>query len=322
MAARAIVAFLILACVWTFGIPARVAVDPDADPERLADAMGLPEVFDAPAPSRSLEIDPAPYRGAIERVEDVLYRRGPTGYGDAEAVEAATARLAEALLRAEGLRGRQAGLELMGFAGRAGARADAGYTLPSIVALRSEWEVTRARVFAPATWMRRASADLDRIQEPPPPPLDPDADTAIVEAEAALRRLMLRGQREAERLGEPIYDPDVPGRSDRGQIRAWYRFGERYRRQLDDAMARVERLDPEPHPAREPLRAEAVRSLREAREMLRRVPDGAGMWPTPFRPAWEARFRAAADALARAREQMARADGAPADAREHAGWNP
>ena len=61
------------------------------------------------------------------------------------------------------------------------------------------------------------------------------------------------------------------------------------------------------------LRAEAVRSLREARETLRRVPDGAGMWPTPFRPAWEARFRAASGALARVREQMSQVDGVGAE---------
>jgi hypothetical protein len=318
--ARAVVSFLILAFVWSVGIPKRVSVDPDADPERRADTMGLPEVFDAPEPGRSLEIDPAPHRAAIERIEDVLYRRGPTDFGDAEAVESEAARLADALLRTDRMRGRQAGLELMSFAGRTGARADAGYSLPSVVALRAEWETVRARVFAPAPWMRQASADLDRIQEPPPPPLDPRADAVIAEAEETLRRLMLSGQREAERLGEPIYDPDLPSRSDRGQIQAWYRFGERYRRQLADAMAPVARLDPAPDPAREPLRAEAVRSLREASEMLRRVPDGAGMWPTPFRPAWEARFRAAGDALARVREQMAQATGAPV-AQESVRWD-
>lgn len=321
MVARAAVSFLILAFVWTVGIPDRVAVDPGADPDRYADAMGVPEVFDPPSRAHVYGIDPAPHRALIERIESVLYRRGRTDFGDAEAVESATARLADSLLRNEGLRGRQAGLVLMSFAGRVGARTDSGYALPSIVGMRSEWETVRGIVFKPADWMRSASADLDRVQEPPPEPADPRTDAAIAEGEEALRRLMVLGQREAERLGEPIYDPDRPGRSDRGQIQAWYRFGERFRRQLHDALAPVDRLQPPPNPTREPLRAEAVRSLREAQEMLRRVPDGAGMWPTPFRPAWEARFQAASAALARAREQMSQVEAAPEASRDHARWN-
>jgi hypothetical protein len=236
-------------------------------------------------------------------------------------VESEALRLGQAILGSGGLRERQAGLALMGFAGGVGARSDAGYSLPSLVALRGEWEAVRARVFAPASWMRQAGADLDRIQEPPPPPLDPHADAVIARAEEDLSRLLLNGQRKAELLGEPVYDPDVPGRGDGGQIRAWYRFGERYRRQLAEAMAPVDRLDPGPDPARQPLRYEAVRSLREAHQMLRQVPDGAGMWPTPFRGAWEARFEAARLSLARAREHMARAPGASDAATDHARWD-
>jgi len=321
MVARAVVSFLILAFVWTVGIPERVEVDPDADPDRYADAMGVPEVFDPPSQTHAYGIDPSPHRALIERIENVLYRRGRTDYGDAEAVESAAARLAESLLRSEGLRGRQAGLVLTSFAGRVGARADSGYTLPSIVGMRSEWETVRGIVFRDAAWMRSAGADLDRVQEPPPEPPDPRTDAVIAEAEEALRRLMVRGLREAERLGEPIYDPDLPSRSDRGQIQAWARFAERFRRQLDDAMAPVESLAPPPNPSREPLRAEAIRSLREAQEMLRRVPNGAGMWPTPFRPAWEARFQAGSAALARARDQMSRATRTRDESRDHASWN-
>jgi hypothetical protein len=321
MVARAVVSFLVLAFVWTLGIPGRVDIDESWDPDRYADAMGVPEVFDPPSPDRAYDIDPTPHRGAIDRIEAVLYRRRPTSFGDAEAVESATVRLADAVLRSDGLLGRQAGLALMAFAGRIGARTDSGYTLPSVVAMRTEWETVRSSVFRSADWMRSAGPELDRIQEPPPPAPDPRTDAVLSEAEAELRRLMLRGQRAADRLGEPNYDPDLPQRSDRGQIQAWYRFGERWRRQLADAMAPVAGLEPRPHPSREPLRAEAVRSLEEAHEMLRRVPDGAGMWPTPFRPAWEARFRAASDALARAREQLAQAGVEPLPARDHARWN-
>ncbi|MBW2315308.1 MAG: hypothetical protein JRH10_14045 [Deltaproteobacteria bacterium] len=321
MVSRAVICFLILAFVWIVGIPARVDMDEHSDPDRYADAMGVPEVFDSPAPGRNHDVDPAPHRTAIERVERVLYRRGPATFGDAAAVESACARLADELLEQEGLRGRQAGLLLMTFAGRVGARADSGYTLPSLVATRTEWEKVRAAVFRPAAWLRTAGADLDRIQEPPPPLPDPRADAVLTEAEAELRRLLLRGQREAERLGEPRYDPDRPAASDRAQIAAWHRFGERWRRQLGDAMAPVERLAPRPHPSREPLRAEALRSLEEAREMLRRIPDGAGMWPTPFRPAWEARFRAASSALARTREQLTQAGVPSTPSRDQARWD-
>jgi len=310
VAARAIVAFLILAAVWTVGLPDRVSMEPPADPERHADALGVPEVFDPPAPAGGHGLDPDPHRAAIERIEDVLYQRSPSGYGDAEAVESGVLRLAETILRDEGFRGRRAGQTLLGFAGRVGARTDAGYSVPSLVALREEWEAVRASVFAPADWMRAAGPGLDRIQDPPPPPMDPRADEAILAAEAELRSMIARGQREAEQLGEPRYDPDVPGWDDGGQIRAWYRFGEAWRRELDRALAPVAALSPPPHLGLARLRAEAVRALVEAREMLRRVPDGAGMWPTPFRPAWESRFRVASTALARARDHMARA-GAP-----------
>jgi len=236
MVARAVVSFLILAVVWSFGIPGRV----DVGPEQPADAMGLPDALEAATPGRALEIDPGPHRAAIEPIEGVLYRRGPTRPGDAEAVERAAARLAHALLGAGGRRSRQAGLELMSFAARTSARGDAGYGLPSLVALRDDWENVRARVFARVAWMREARDDLDRIQEPPPPPLDPQADAVIAEAEETLRRLMLRGRHEAELLGEPRYDPEIGGGDDRVQIQAWVRFGERYRRQLGRAMAPVE----------------------------------------------------------------------------------
>jgi len=327
---RAVVAFLILAAVWTFGLPGRVTLDErpapgargeHADPEAWADARGVPEPFDGPSEHTHFEIDPAPHRGAIGRVEDVLYKRSPTAYGDAEAVENGVRRLADDLMRAEGLLGRQAGLVLLGFAARTGARASTGYALPSLVDLREEWETVRASVFRPADWMRTAGPGLDRIQDPPPPPMDPRTDAVLAEAEGELRRLMLRGERRVERLGEPVYDPDVPGRSDGGQIRAWYAFAEAWREEIVAIMAPVRALDPAPDFGREPLRAEAVRALEEASEMLRRVPDGAGMWPTPFRPAWEARFRAANGALARARDQMARAGAAFEPTRETVRWD-
>jgi hypothetical protein len=321
MVLRAVISFLTLALVWTFGIPGRVEMDEDADPDRWADAMGIPEVFDEPTYSRAYGIDPAPHRAGIERIETILYRRGPTGFGDAEAVESGAARVADALLRTDGLRGREAGMLLLGFAGRVGARAGSGYTLPSVVGMREEWEALRASVFQPADWMRTADPQLDLVQEPPPPPLDPRADAVILEVESELRRLLASGQRQVERLGEPIYDPDVPGRSDQGQIAAWHRFGERWRRQLDDAVAPIAELAPPPDAEREPLRAEAVRALAQAHDMLRRVPDGVGMWPTPFRPAWESYFRAASDALFRARHQMAEATGAAHAGRDHSRWN-
>jgi hypothetical protein len=323
MAVRAVVAFLILAAVWTLGLPQRVEVDELADPDAIADARGLPDPLDAPDPARRYAIDPAPHRAALEAVEDVLYRRGPSGYGDAGAVESGAVRLAHEVMASGGLAERQAGLELLAFAGRVGAEADAGYALPSLVRMREQWEPVRDAVFAPAPWLRTASADLDRIQDPPPEPMDPRTDAVLAEAEAELRRLMARGEREVELLGEPVYDPDVPSRSDGGQIRAWVRFGERWRRLLADAMAPVEALSPAPDPGREPLRAEAVRSLREAHEMLRRVPNGAGMWPTPFRGAWESRFHAANAALARTRDHLSQAGASSegGEAHDHARWS-
>lgn len=317
MALRAALSFLVLAAVWSFGIPDRPEPTRTQARDAFAGAAGPPESLDPATPPRGYGIDPAPHRADIDRIETVLYRRGRSDFGDAGAVESAARRLADSILRSEGRRGREASLRVLGFAGVVGARADTGYRLPSLVAMRSDWETVRSIVFRPAGWMRRAGADLDRIQEPPPPAPDPDTDTAIADAERSLRRLRTYGEHQAELLGEPRYRPEAPGARGQGQIHAWHRFGERFRRQVAEATAPVRSLAPPPHPERQPLRAEAVRALVEAQEMLRRVPDGAGMWPTPFRSAWQARLQAAGDALARARGLMARRaplDGSPGTA--------
>jgi len=310
MALRVTLALLLVAALWSLGLPGRVALE-DATPP-LGDAAfpAFGESFEpVPLARGSYAVEPAPHREAIERVEALLYRRAPAAPGDASAVESAVARLAEALLASEGLAHRQAGMELLAFAARVGARDDVGYPPASLVDLRGEWETLRARIFRPAPWLRTAAPDLDRIQEPPAAAADPRSDEALRAAAGELERLLARGRREVERLGEPVYDIDTPGRADGGQIRAWHDWGARWREQLASAMAPVWDLSPQPE---DPLRAEALRALEDAHELLRRVPDGAGAWPTPFRPAWEARFRAASDALARARATLARAE--PRDA--------
>jgi hypothetical protein len=322
VALRLVLGLLLLAVLWAAARPGAVDVERDvwvrgqqADPDAWADAMGLPEVFDPPEPGPSWDIDPGPHRAAIERIEAVLYRRAPADYGDAGAVESATARLASDLLAMDGLRGRRAGLELSAFAGRVGAHADVGYAAPGLVGYRKEWETLRARVFRTADWMRTAGADLDRIQDPAPPPPDPRTAAVLAEAARELERLLQRGRRAVEQLGEPRYDPEGPGRRAPEQIRAWYDWGERWRGDLVAALAPARALDPPPHPERESLHAASLRSLEEAAEMLRHVPDGAGMWPTPFRGAWESRFRAAGAALAEARKTLH----AASLGREHAG---
>lgn len=317
MVARVAFALLITALVWTASRPATVALDPHDSPDAYADAMGIPEVFEPAVAMASLKIDPEPHRAGIERVEAILFRRSPADYGDAGAVESALARLADGVLRTDGFRGRQAGVDLLGLAGRIGARADSGYSLPSLVRFRREWQIVRNNVFRTADWMRTATPDLDGIQEPPAPPADPRSAEVLDEARRELARLLRRGRRDVERLGEPHYDPERTGPAVRRfspQIRVWFDWSERWRGELFRAMRPVRELSPAPHPAREPLLADAMRSLREAESSLRDVPNGAGMWPTPFRGAWEARFETARIALEQARSVLA----AEAGARQHA----
>lgn len=311
--ARFVLAGLLCAGVWAATRPATVGLERATDPGDAAHPWA--DDRDAPfgaapddPPGGSWNIDPEPHRRAVERIEAVLYRRSPGGFGDADAAEGGSQRLANDLLRTDRLRGRRAGLELLAFASRIGARTDTGYVQIPLPELRHEWETVRSRVFRPAPWMRTADAELDRIQDPPPPPPDPRTTQVLADAARDLERLLARAERDVERLGEPVYDPDLPGRGDRGQIRAWYRWGERWREDLLHALASARALDPAPHPGRQPHQAAALRSLEEAAEMLRRVPDGAGMWPTPFRPSWQARFRAARAALAEARARLADAE--------------
>ncbi len=314
MIVRLFVALLAIAAVWTFAVPGTVDVDATNDPEAYADAMGLPEPFETPRTDRRLGVDPTPHRAAIERIESILYRRGPAGFGDGDAVSSHAARLADAVMRDAGsgnagrLRAHQAGSVLFAFASRAGVESDAGYALPDLVALRGRWEAVRTRVFLPADWMRTASADLDHAQDPPPPAPDPRAPGALADATGELERLMARGRREVERLGEPRYDPEDPRHDAPGQVHAWTRWAEDWRVALHEATSPLDALDPPPGPDDVLLR-EAERMVREAAESLRHVPDGAGMWPTPFRPAWEARFRDAGASLARARSLLDQASG-------------
>jgi hypothetical protein len=302
--------FLAFVVAWSLWAPGRVDVV-ERDPERFADARGVPEPFETPRPGAGLGLDPGPHRDALERVESVLYRRGPADYGDAGAVESAALGLAQEVMEAGGLVARRGGMEIMAFASRVGAAHDVGYAMPDLVRMRRDWETVRDRVFRPASWMRTAAPDLDRIQDPPPPPVDPRSRDALADATRELERLMARAHRDVERLGEPRYSMDLPGRGDGGQIRAWHEWGERWRRELLAATEPVRSLSPEPHPSRQPLLFEARRSVEEAAGILRRIPDGAGMWPTPFRPAWEARFRSAAASLARARSLLAQVDDPP-----------
>jgi hypothetical protein len=317
---RLTVVLLLVAALWALGLPGRVALDPDA--KAPARGTGLPpdpvvdEAFEPLRPERgSYGIHPAPHRAAIEAIEALLYRRAPAAPGDASAVETALARLADGLLAGEGLAGRQAAMEVLAFAGRVGARADVGYAHPSLVGLRREWEPLRARVFRSAPWLRAAAPDLDLVQEPPAAASDPRSDEALRAAAAGLERLLARGRREVERLGEPVRDPGAPAHTGGGQIRAWREWSARWRDELAGAMAPAWELSPRPEAG---LRAEALRALDEAHELLLRVPEGSGAWPTPSRADWEARFRAASESLARARAALARAgprDDAPAHAR-------
>ncbi len=292
---------------------------------RVTSRLGVPQPgiepgpVDRPSPSaagprRTAEssgpIDPGPHRAAIETIESELFRI-PDAHDDGfrdRGVSGALHDLATALLRVPGI-GRQAGVDVLSFSSRIGSQQDAGYRQLDLAGLRRDWEQIRARWFQPADWMARSTPGLARRQRPPPPTMDPATREAIEDVLADLDRRIARAKRDVEGLGEPRYDPDAPGRSDGGQIRQWYQWGERWRRDLGRTLRPVQALDPAPsfsNPADLDY-AMAIHHIERAIRALNQVPNGAGMWPTPFRGAWEANFRAGEAELSEARLALGKA---------------
>ena len=255
------------------------------------------------AGATATRLDPELYRSDLEDVEAVLFKDEPADYGDGDRVSAALYRAAGRAMAAGCDPASQAKARvLVAFAGEAGAMEDAGYAMPDLGSLRARWREVRGEVFDRAEWFREADAGLAARQRPAPPRADADAVRDVEQVIERLRDLMRRGRRDVEQLGEPVYALELIGREGEAQIARWQAWSRRWDEQLTE-LAR--KLPPAPGLDDDGNYLVAYQNVAQALGALRRVPLGAGAWPTPFRYQWEECFELAERQLAAAGERLA-----------------
>jgi hypothetical protein len=104
-------------------------------------------------------LDAEAHREAIRAVEAVLYRATPPELGDGDRVADALVRLAEEIAPPDApYVARRRALRLYALTGLASGMGDAGYALPDLGPLRTEWEKERDALFEPAPWFGRSAA--------------------------------------------------------------------------------------------------------------------------------------------------------------------
>jgi hypothetical protein len=247
-------------------------------------------------------IDPEPYRGDLEAAEAVLYKDAPASYSDGDQVSAALYRAASRAMAASGDPVQQEKARvLVAFAGEAGAVEDAGYALPDLGSLRARWCEVRAEVFRDADWFREADTGLESRQHPPRPRASAGDVHDVGKVVDRLSDLIRKGRRQAEDLGEPIYALEMIDRAGEVQIAHWQAWSRQWDEKLTD-LAR--QLPPAPGLDDNGHYLLAYQNVAQAIADLRRVPSGAGAWPTPFRYQWERCFELAEQQLTAARQHL------------------
>ena len=246
-------------------------------------------------------MDPTCYRNEIEIVEKVLYKRSPLGFGDTEAVANGLIRLHESIAEREMnpiARSRAAGLLYIS------SRADIGeigYEASDLGPVRTEWESLRAELFRAADWFAKSDAGLASAQRVATLRVDRQDTQALERVVEQLARLIDEGRQDCDDMGEPEYDAEMPGASGRRHIASWEEWSRGWIERVDDAAVRL--------PSQPPWTGErsytiAYQEVSSAIRELRLVPNGTGIWATPFRSQWERRFTTASYHLNEARSHL------------------
>lgn len=247
-------------------------------------------------------IAPEPYRDQILAVEALLYKKSPPEPGDyervAEAVLQLHKKISEADISGPALKRVNRLLYLA-------ARADlggTGYTLPDLKPFREDWEKVRGEVFIPADWFFSGGPEIGGAQTHLVPKADAQDVFALTRVIERLQDLIEEGRADAEELGEPEYDAEHVGFKGLRQIAEWHRWSTEWEGQISDIVGRL------PEAAAwdgEPNYLLAYQDVERAIQELRFVPQGAGIWSTPFRYQWEARFSAAESSIQNAQSYLA-----------------
>jgi hypothetical protein len=265
-------------------------------------AAGCGTRQDDGANAEARRIDPEPYRQDLEAAEAVLYKDAPAGYNDADQVSAALYRAAGRAMASSGDPAQQEKARvLVAFAGEAGAVEDAGYALPDLGSLRARWCQVRAEVFRDADWFHEAGAGPEAGGQAVRPRASAADVHDVGEVVDRLNDLVRKGRRQVEELGEPVYALEMVDREGEAQIAHWQAWSREWSEKLTD-LAR--RLPPAPGLDDDGHYLLAYQDVAQAIAALRRVPNGAGAWPTPFRYQWERCFELAEQQLGAARQHL------------------
>ena len=247
-------------------------------------------------------LDSARYQREIEALESTLYQASTPSMSDFMTISSAFQDVGFAIADRElSAHNRGVASDVALLAAQADV-GEAGYSLPDVAQLRSDWESLRSQHFEEAAWFRQSTPEIEQAQVTSAPAVDPAMVDELLRAIDAIETLAEEGRHVCDALGEPFYDLEQPGPGGDAHIQKWNEFA----REWDDDVSRVATRMPSP-PAwdADPELTYAYQDIAGAIGELRHATMGSGSWPVPFKGDWTARFDEATRRLEQARARLA-----------------
>lgn len=249
----------------------------------------------------SARIDSGRYEREITALESALYNEAPPSTIDFMTIAAAFQDVGFAIADREV---NASSRDVAGDVALLASQADvgeAGYSLPDIARLRSDWERLRSERFVDTEWFRESTAALDEAQVVSAPAIDPAVVDDLLHGIDALEALSEEGRRACDELGEPFYDFERPGPAGEAHIATWNEFA----REWEDQVSRVASQLPSPPTwDADPDVVASYQDLTGAMRELRNATMGGGAWPVPQEGEWAAHFDEANRLLEQARTRL------------------
>ena len=249
----------------------------------------------------SARLNSALYQPEIESLESQLYADSVPSMDDFTALSNAFRDVGFAIAdRERNARNRDIASDVSVLAARADI-GEAGYSLPDLVQLRSDWESLRSQRFSEAAWFRQSTPAIEESQAESTTTIDPAMADELLHAIDAIETLAQDGRRACDELGEPFYDLEQPGPAGDAHIEKWNAFARKWD---DDVSRAATRLPSPPAWDADPKLTLAYQAVAGAIAELRLAAMGSGSWPIPFEREWTTRFDGAMQRLDQAREQL------------------
>ncbi len=258
-------------------------------------------ITSAPAEEGPSRLDSSRYQREIVDLETALYQEAPPSMTDFMTISAAFHEMGFAIADREmGVGARDVASDVAMLAAQSDV-GEAGYALPDIAELRSDWESLRSAHFSDAEWFRESTHAVESAQEVSDATVDPSTIDDLLIAIEEIESLMEEGRRACEELGEPFYDFEQPGPEGEAHIEEWNDFA----REWDEDVSRAaSRLPSPPVWDVDPEVTAAYQDVTFAIREMRNATMGAGTWPVPNEADWTARFDEASRLLSQSRDRL------------------